>query len=203
MLAGTELRGSEGGPLPGYEFAVIPEGKLRGYALNPEHETGKHKARVFRSALGFQQQDWRLLHDQIMEGLPESEAILRNETAKWQNWTVPILVPGRNSRRGYVTTGWVVKADNERPQLTTAYVEDSQRNRKLLAASEPFHVRRVAAGTHSSGTPLARGLEGANKVQTSPTPFRTTTSVGETPIFSNRAKSTDSATPHDTPKMGS
>jgi hypothetical protein len=33
--------------IPGAQQAVIPEEKLAGYALNPCHETGNHKARVF------------------------------------------------------------------------------------------------------------------------------------------------------------
>jgi hypothetical protein len=119
--------------LPGYEYAVIPSEKLRGYALNIEHETGQHKARVFKSTLGIEQQDWRYLHDQIIEGLPESEAILHHETVRWQGWTVPILVRGQNSRRAYVTTGWTIKAEDRRPKLATAYVEHSARNRQLLA----------------------------------------------------------------------
>jgi hypothetical protein len=32
--------------------AIIPIGKLLGYCLNPNHPKGKHKARVFKSALG-------------------------------------------------------------------------------------------------------------------------------------------------------
>jgi hypothetical protein len=115
--------------LPGYEEAVVPPEKLCGYALNFEHETGRHKARVFKGALGIEQQDWRYLHDQIIEGLPESEAILHHETiretVRWQNWTVPILVAGRNSHSGYVKTVWTIRADDRKPKLTTAYVERS------------------------------------------------------------------------------
>jgi hypothetical protein len=32
--------------------AIIPLEKLLSYCLNPEHHSGKHKARVFASALG-------------------------------------------------------------------------------------------------------------------------------------------------------
>lgn len=45
--------------LPGYERAEIPRSKLVGYALDPAHEPdGKHKARVFKTALGFDQSNW-------------------------------------------------------------------------------------------------------------------------------------------------
>lgn len=36
--------------LPNGDRAVISMGKLRGYCLNPEHPSGRHKARVFASA---------------------------------------------------------------------------------------------------------------------------------------------------------
>jgi len=38
--------------LPNIEFAYIPSEKLAGYALNPDHPVGKHKAAVFESVLG-------------------------------------------------------------------------------------------------------------------------------------------------------
>src|SRR5712691_3337753 len=39
--------------LPGGEDAIVDPEKLTGYCLNPEHPRGKHKARVFATALGF------------------------------------------------------------------------------------------------------------------------------------------------------
>jgi hypothetical protein len=38
--------------LPNAEKAFIDNKKLLDYCLNPLHEEGKHKARVFQSALG-------------------------------------------------------------------------------------------------------------------------------------------------------
>src|SRR5262249_50622043 len=58
--------------LPGAERATIPTDKLVRYALNPDHPLGRHKARVFASALGIRRQDWRYLHDQILSALPEA-----------------------------------------------------------------------------------------------------------------------------------
>ncbi|WP_371744328.1 DUF6883 domain-containing protein [Acidithiobacillus ferrooxidans] len=47
--------------LPGSGHAYIDDQKLVGYCLNPEHPEGRHKARVFYSALGLSQSDWPLL----------------------------------------------------------------------------------------------------------------------------------------------
>jgi Domain of unknown function (DUF6883) len=59
--------------LPRAPEATIPTAKLRLYALDPSHERGRHKARVFASALGITASDWRYLHDQILANLPEGE----------------------------------------------------------------------------------------------------------------------------------
>jgi len=48
--------------LPNAERAVADIEKLRDYALNPEHDEGQHKARVFLSALGFTQDDAATYH---------------------------------------------------------------------------------------------------------------------------------------------
>ena len=41
--------------LPNAEKAVVDISKLRDYCLNPNHEVGKHKARVFSAALNLGQ----------------------------------------------------------------------------------------------------------------------------------------------------
>lgn len=56
--------------LPRAREATIPTAKLVSYALDPSHERGQHKARVFASALGIIARDWRYLHDQILVNLP-------------------------------------------------------------------------------------------------------------------------------------
>jgi hypothetical protein len=52
--------------------AVVPEEKLAGYALDPAHPRGRHKARVFSSALGIEQGDWRYLRDQLVDDVKEA-----------------------------------------------------------------------------------------------------------------------------------
>src|ERR1043166_1633720 len=49
--------------LPNHDRAIIDPQKLENYCLNPAHDKGKHKARVFRSVLGLRGSDWQLLRD--------------------------------------------------------------------------------------------------------------------------------------------
>jgi hypothetical protein len=58
--------------LPNARRARIPTDKLVRYALDPSHERGRHKARVFASALGITAADWRYLHDAILGALAEA-----------------------------------------------------------------------------------------------------------------------------------
>lgn len=61
--------------LPNYEKAVIPRSKLEDYALNSAHKDGQHKARLFKSSLGFEKADWQRLEKIILDELPYQEAV--------------------------------------------------------------------------------------------------------------------------------
>lgn len=49
--------------------AVIDVRKIADYALNPTNPVGRHKARVFAAALGFDQSNVRLLIAEIRRGV--------------------------------------------------------------------------------------------------------------------------------------
>jgi hypothetical protein len=107
--------------LPNAERAVVEIEKLRDYALNPEHDEGKHKARVFRAALGFTQADARRLREMILEAAPCGEAVEGKLTRHGQLYTLDFVVPGL---QGDVTirTGWIVGVGTDFPRLVTCYV---------------------------------------------------------------------------------
>jgi hypothetical protein len=52
--------------LPNAEKAVVEVRKLRDYCLSPEHPRGKHKARVFASALGLTREDAGVLREALL-----------------------------------------------------------------------------------------------------------------------------------------
>lgn len=54
--------------LPNAAKAIVTLEKLRDYSLDLNHEKGKHKARVFVSALGFTRQDAPRLREIILAG---------------------------------------------------------------------------------------------------------------------------------------
>jgi hypothetical protein len=60
--------------LPNADRAVVKIQKLTEYSLNPWHDAGKHKARVFRAALAITVDDAEWLREQILESIREVEA---------------------------------------------------------------------------------------------------------------------------------
>lgn len=115
-------------PLPYVERAHIPEHKLTRYLLNPEHPSGRHKAKLFERRLGVTCDDWEHLRDEILGNLPGA----RVRTIAPKTWPkedggtnyglefeVHVPVCGLNGQTCQVLTGWVV-GGSLRPQFTTA-----------------------------------------------------------------------------------
>jgi hypothetical protein len=108
--------------LPRVAEAIIPVEKLRDYALSPEHPTGRHKARVFSSALGIGQDDWEWLRDQILAGIADSRVSAVFQDLWGFRYTVPILLEGLNGATHEVITAWIVEGDDAPPRLTSTHV---------------------------------------------------------------------------------
>jgi hypothetical protein len=82
--------------LPRRHDAEIPPAKHRDYPLNPDHDQGNHKARVFASTLGIRQDDWEYLADQIMGGLDSAPVIGVRTEGPW-GWLYEVRMPHRGS----------------------------------------------------------------------------------------------------------
>lgn len=109
--------------LPNVEKATINPNKLTEYALNPEHPVGGNKAKVFESALGYNQSNASGLMEQIYEKLPQNEAILGKLDQYGQRYTVDIPITGPNGNTVNVRTGWIIKTGSDVPELTTIFVK--------------------------------------------------------------------------------
>jgi hypothetical protein len=108
--------------LPGAERARIPTDKLVRYALDPSHPRGRHKARVFASALGITSNEWRYLHDQILEALPNAPVRSTRITPFGVAYEVVVAVDGLNGATVPVVTTWIVESDTP-PRLTSTWVD--------------------------------------------------------------------------------
>lgn len=108
--------------VPKSESATVPDAKLTKYALNEDHPIGGNKAKVFRSALGFTQDDAPELKQQILARLPFFPAKLGKKDEFGQRYTVDMPIIGKNGKIKTVRTGWIIKLGESSPSLTTAYV---------------------------------------------------------------------------------
>jgi hypothetical protein len=108
--------------LPRATDAIIPPEKLTRYALDPSHQRGQHKARVFASALGIRADDWRYLRDQILEAVRSAPVQATRITPFGVAYEVIVEVEGLNGATARVVTTWIVRGD-EPPRLTSTWVD--------------------------------------------------------------------------------
>lgn len=105
--------------LPHIEKADIAVTKLTSYVLNAYHPEGRHKARVFLSALDVTIADAQWLADTILSGLWLSEAVLQRHT----NWGTIYHVDMKIVhvlKCAKVRTGWLCTTQTTR--LITCFV---------------------------------------------------------------------------------
>jgi RHS repeat-associated protein len=109
--------------LPNVENAQIDPRKLTEYALDPKSDVGSHKARVFKSALGYDQSNADDLMKQIYDKLPESQATVGKLDNYGQRYTVDLDITGANGNVATVRTGWIIGSKSDSPRLTTLMVK--------------------------------------------------------------------------------
>jgi hypothetical protein len=105
--------------IPNYERAVVPRSKLEGYALDPAHADGRHKARLFRSILGFEKADWQKLEKVILDELPYHEALPAGVGPWGEKYLVALPVVGLNGNTAVVETVWIIRPGADYPSFVT------------------------------------------------------------------------------------
>lgn len=106
--------------IPNAEKAAVDIRKLRGYCLNPEHDDGKHKARLFLSFLGMTANNAEELRQILLEVVQFHEAQLGRQDEFGQRYTVDFKIEWQN-RSATLRSGWIIEYDSEIPRLTTCY----------------------------------------------------------------------------------
>jgi len=105
--------------LPNYLMATVDLRKLAGYALNLNHPEGRHKARVFLSALGLAPSDSKWLANKILVALADNEAHLVEESPWGTLYRVDLEI-WNEKRCAIVRTGWL--CTDHVTKLTTCFV---------------------------------------------------------------------------------
>lgn len=107
--------------LPNAQAAMVAPEKLTGYILNPQHFRGKHKARVFASALGFDLSNHPLLLAQLLEGARSGSAEMAQTTEHGTIYRVDFNASGPAGHAG-VRSLWLIRPAAGIPEFVTCYV---------------------------------------------------------------------------------
>ncbi len=108
--------------LPNGRSAIIPEPKIKGYALNMNHPTGKDKAVAFETALGYNQENADDLINNIQVNIRNYRAMFKDETQYGKRYEIIMNLKGANGKTANVLTAWMIKNGDDFPTLTSAYV---------------------------------------------------------------------------------
>lgn len=107
--------------LPNGDRAEIPTQKLVGYCLNPNHPSGKHKAKVFASALGITADNIEVLYNLIQKAAIEGEVIQESTTEFGQQFKVEWIIPETKNIK--LRTIWEISHINSNPRLISAFIK--------------------------------------------------------------------------------
>jgi len=108
--------------LPNSEKALVDIAKLRDYSLNPEHESGAHKARVFRAALGIALHDAEWLRAQVLRIAREGDAAIGEPSSFGQKYMIDAELTF-NHRSAIVRTAWIIENGTDFPRLVSCYMK--------------------------------------------------------------------------------
>ena len=107
--------------LPNPEKAIISDRKLAGYCLNPNHSDGKHKARVFKSALDLNLGNIKILKNALFQAVYNYEASLDKENNYGKKYIIDFPLTN-NRKTAIIHSVWIIKNNENFPRLVTCYV---------------------------------------------------------------------------------
>ena len=107
--------------LPNGERAVVDPRKLTDYCLSPTHPVGRHKATVFREALGLTAVDADTLRDMLLQAARTADAELGRADEFGQRYETDFEAT-TDTGRAVVRAAWMIRAGEDFPRLTTCYL---------------------------------------------------------------------------------
>lgn len=107
--------------IPNGELAIIDNAKLVDYCLSPDHELGKHKARVFEEALGINQSNWDRLRDDLLVAARSNDAVSTSTDKYGERFLIDFEMSGPK-RIATVRSAWIIRTGEISPRLVTCYI---------------------------------------------------------------------------------
>lgn len=107
--------------MPNGDRAIVDLDKLQRYCLHSAHRRGRHKARVFRAALGISSADAAMLRDMLLRGAATDDATPGKTDRHGTRHTLDLVV-ARAERSAVVRTHWIVRQGEDVPRFVSCYV---------------------------------------------------------------------------------
>ena len=107
--------------LPNSDRAVVDVRKLREYCLNTNHPRGQHKARVFRSALGWTVSEADDVRRRLLEAALHIDATFLGADDYGQRYAIDFAVQGV-SGPAMVRSLWIIRHGEDFPRFASCYV---------------------------------------------------------------------------------
>ena len=107
--------------LPNASRAFIDIRKLTDYCLSPAHPRGRHKARVFRAALGMTADDAEELRDALLAAARTEDTEPGNVDEYGARYTLDFVM-SRPEGEANIRSMWIIRAEEDFPRLTSCYV---------------------------------------------------------------------------------
>ena len=107
--------------LPNAARAIVDIEKLRDYCLSESHPRGKHKARVFASALNLTQIDAPILQAALLEAVRTIEAEIGKLDEHGQRYMVDFEFEWQG-KSALIRSAWIIDTNSEIPRLTTCLI---------------------------------------------------------------------------------
>jgi hypothetical protein len=131
---------------------VIDNKKIDGYALNPDHPDGSHKARVFKSALGYDRDNSQGLVDQIRDGVQRQAAVPKEIDEHGTRFGVDIPVTGPTGKSATVRTGSIYDPGSA--------LNECASGDKIMATFDELQRVELTEDVIKGGVTTARGSVG-------------------------------------------
>ena len=103
------------------EQTIVHIEKLADYCLNPEHPSGKHKARVFKASLNLGIEDAETLRNTLLDVVHREIPIPTKRNAYGQKYVIDFEM-NHSGRTAEIRSVWIVRDDENFPRFVTCYV---------------------------------------------------------------------------------
>ncbi len=107
--------------LPNCERAQVDLRKLSDYCLSTTHPVGKHKAAVFRAALGLTGSDAPAFREWLLQAAIDGEADFERGDEFGDRYRLDFEIV-TSSGRAVVRSAWIIRAGEDFPRLMTCYL---------------------------------------------------------------------------------